>query len=288
MKLTSELLSAPNVIIQGITGRQGQFHLARMVAYGTNIVGGTSPSRVGDTISGVRVYRSVRDIQADTRVDISVIFVPAAHARAAVIESIDAGVPLIICITEGIPVHDMLYMRQHKKGKSSVVIGPNCPGILVPDTHLLGIIPAGLSTPGDTAIVSRSGTLTYEAMDALTRRGLGQRYVIGIGGDMVRGTGFIDCLQMFQDDPSVKRIVMIGEIGGTDEIAAADYIRDHITKPVYAYVAGHHAPVGVQLGHAGAILGTDRLETARAKTDALSDAGVTTADSLIDLIAHID
>lgn len=288
MKLSPNLFTSPNVIIQGITGRQGQFHLARMLAYGTNIVGGTSPSRVGETIDSVRVYRTVRDIQADTRIDISVIFVPAAHARAAVIESIDAGIPLIICITEGIPVYDMLYIRQHMAGKSSVVVGPNCPGILVPGVHLLGIIPAALASSGNTAIVSRSGTLTYEAMDALTRRGLGQRYIVGIGGDMIRGTGFIECLEMFEHDPSVSRIVMIGEIGGTDEIAAAEYIRDHITKPVYAYIAGHHAPVGVQLGHAGAILGTNQLETASAKTGALELAGATVADSLIDLIARID
>lgn len=283
MKLSPEIFTAPHVIIQGITGRQGQFHATRMRAYGTHIVGGTSPSRVGESIEGITVFASIRDIQTQTRVDSSVILVPSAHARGAIIEAIDAKIPLIVCITEHIPTHDMLYIRQYLKGKSSVLIGPNCPGVLVPGQHLLGIIPASLVTRGDTAIVSRSGTLTYEAMDTLTRRGLGQKYIIGIGGDMIHGANFTDCLEMFEHDPEVSRVIMIGEIGGVDEVAAATYISS-MTTPVYAYIAGHHAPVGVQMGHAGAILGTNDLETALAKTTILSNAGATTADNLVDLI----
>ncbi len=286
MKLTPELFTAPNVIIQGITGRQGQFHAARMKAYGTHVVGGTSPSKSGEAIDGIPVFASIKDIQATTQVDASVIFVPSAHAKSAIIEAIDAEVSLIVCITEHIPVHDMLYISQYIQHKRSVLIGPNCPGVLIPGTHLLGIVPAALSTPGDTAIVSRSGTLTYEAMDALTHRGFGQHYVIGIGGDIIHGAGYTDCLELFEHDPGVARVVMIGEIGGTDEIAAADYIRT-MSKPVYAYVAGHHAPAGVQMGHAGAILGTNRLESAAIKTSLLAEAGATVSGSLVDLIDNV-
>jgi succinyl-CoA synthetase alpha subunit len=285
--MRSDLFTAKNVIVQGITGSQGQFHTRNMVAYGTHIVAGTSPNKAGTDMDGIPVYATIRDIQADMRVDISVIFVPAAFAKQAVYEAIAAEVPLIVCITEHIPVHDMIAIRQKLEGSKSVMIGPNCPGVLVPSGNLLGIIPARLATPGDTAVVSRSGTLTYEAMDLLTRAGLGQRSIVGIGGDMVRGTGFVECLEMFEQDPAVKHIVMIGEIGGTDEIAAGEYIRDHITKPVYAYVAGHHAPVGVQMGHAGAILGSSTQETAAAKTAHLKECGVTVANNLPELIAGI-
>ncbi len=276
-----------NVIVQGITGSQGKFHTLNMVAYGTDIVAGTSPNKAGTDVEGIPVYGSIKDIQQDFTVDISVIFVPAPFAKAAMLEAIDAGVPLIVCITEHIPVHDMLAVRQKLNGSKSVIIGPNCPGVLLPGGNLLGIIPAQLSVPGDTAVVSRSGTLTYEAMDLLTRAGYGQKYIIGIGGDMVRGTGFIEALELFQNDPEVQRIVMIGEIGGVDEIAAGDYIREHMTKPVYAYVAGHSAPVGVQMGHAGAILGTNKLESASAKTSYLAECGVTVANSITELITKI-
>jgi succinyl-CoA synthetase alpha subunit len=220
-------------------------------------------------------------------IDASVIFVPPAHAKAAILEAIREKIPLIVCITEHIPVHDMLYIKQQLKGSKSTLIGPNCPGILTPGHALLGIIPARLATPGDTAIVSRSGTLTYEAMDLLTRAGLGQKYIVGIGGDMVRGSDFIEVLAQFQADPDVKRIVMIGEIGGVDEIAAADYIEAHVTKPVYAYIAGHSAPAGVQMGHAGAILGTNELESAATKTAYLAAHGAITAESITALIEKI-
>ena len=281
------IFTGKNVIVQGITGTHGAFHTRNMVKYGTQVVAGTSPTKAGTTVDGIPVYARIADIQADMPVDASVIFVPAPFAKAAILEAITAKVPLIVCITENIPVHDMLTIRQHLQGSGSVLVGPNCPGVLVPGGNLLGIIPAHLATCGDTAVVSRSGTLTYEAMDLLTRHGFGQKYIIGIGGDMVRGTGFMECLELFEADPDIMRIVMIGEIGGTDEVQAADYIQQNVTKPVYAYVAGHSAPVGVQMGHAGAILGTNSMESAQAKTDYLRGAGVTVADSISELISAI-
>lgn len=281
------IFTGKNVIVQGITGTHGAFHTRNMVRYDTQVVAGTSPTKAGTQLDGIPVYARIADIQADMPVEASVIFVPAPFAKAAILEAIAAKVPLIVCITENIPVHDMLIIRQHLQGSGSVLIGPNCPGVLVPGGNLLGIIPAHLATCGDTAMVSRSGTLTYEAMDLLTRHGFGQKYIIGIGGDMVRGTGFMECLELFEADPDIMRIVMIGEIGGTDEVQAADYIQQNVTKPVYAYVAGHSAPVGVQMGHAGAILGTNSMESAQAKTDYLRDAGVTVANSISELISAI-
>ena len=281
--MTPQLFTGKNVIVQGITGKNGSFHAKNMLASGTNIIAGTSPRAI-DNVSGVPVYQTIEQIQREHAIDISLIFVPAPHAKAAILEAITARIPLIICVTEGVPVHDMLYIKQRLAASSSVLIGPNCPGVLIPGVHSLGIIPARLATPGDTAIVSRSGTLTYEAMNLLTRAGYGQRYVIGIGGDMISGSNFIDCLKLFQNDPAVKRIVMTGEIGGTSEIAAADYIKQNISKPVYAYIAGLSAPPGVQMGHAGAILGTNQLETASAKLQALAAAGARTATSIGALI----
>lgn len=281
--MTPQLFTGKNVIVQGITGKNGSFHAKNMLSSGTNIIAGTSPRAI-DNVSGVPVYQTIEQIQREHAIDISLIFVPAPHAKAAILEAITARIPLIICITEGVPVHDMLYIKQRLAASSSVLIGPNCPGVLIPGVHSLGIIPAQLAAPGDTAIVSRSGTLTYEAMNLLTRTGYGQRYVIGIGGDMISGSNFIDCLKLFQNDPAVKRIVMTGEIGGTSEIAAADYIKQNISKPVYAYIAGLSAPPGVQMGHAGAILGTNQLETASAKLQALAAARARTAPSIGALI----
>jgi succinyl-CoA synthetase alpha subunit len=281
------VFTGKNVIVQGITGKNGQFHTRNMVAYGTDVVAGVTPGKGGLTVDEIPVYDSIADVQKDTPVDASVIFVPAPFAKGAIFEAIAAKVPLIVCITEHIPVHDMIQVRQQLKDSASVLIGPNCPGVLTPENQLLGIIPAALSKQGDTAVVSRSGTLTYEAMDLLTKAGLGQKYVIGIGGDMVRGTNFIECLELFENDPAVKRIVMIGEIGGTDEIEAADYIRDRVTKPVYAYVAGHSAPVGVQMGHAGAILSGNSQESAPAKTAYLAKSGAITEDSITELINRV-
>lgn len=284
--MDKSLFTAKNVIVQGITGSQGAFHTASMIAAGTNIFAGTSPNKAGQIIDGVPVYATIADIQKDHQVDSTVIFVPAAHAKGAIIEAIDAEVPLIVCITEGVPVHDMLFIRHYLEGKNSTLIGPNSPGFLLPGGNKLGIIPAHMGLPGTVGIVSRSGTLTYEAVAGLTNRGIGQKYVIGIGGDPIKQTNFIECLELFQNDPDVDRIVMIGEIGGSDEHAAADYIREHVTKPVFAYVAGHAAPKGVQLGHAGAILGGEN-ESATAKTAALADAGATTATSITELVASL-
>jgi succinyl-CoA synthetase alpha subunit len=284
--MDNQLFTAKNVIVQGITGSQGSFHARAMKAAGTNVVAGTSPNKAGETVDDIPVYGSIKAILADHKVDISVLFVPAAFAKAAIIEAVNAAIPLIICITEGVPIHDMLYIKQHIVGKSSVLIGPNCPGVLLPGVNKLGIIPNNMGLPGTVGIVSRSGTLTYEAMAGLTQRGIGQKYVIGIGGDPIRGTGFIECLDLFEQDPEVTSIVMIGEIGGTDEVAAAAHIKQHITKPVYGYIAGHHAPAGVQLGHAGAILGSDS-ESASAKTAALKAAGVTVSESIVELTQSV-
>ena len=285
-----ELFNAPNVIVQGITGAHGSFQTRAMIDAGTTVIAGTSPRKAGEYVDDVPVYETVADIQAHSDIDTTVIFVPAPHAKDAILEAIEAHIPLIICITEGIPLHDMIEVRAQLEGSESILVGPNSPGILIPGGNKLGIIPAHMSLPGRTAIVSRSGTLTYETMAGLTARGIGQRYVVGIGGDSIRGTSFADYLQLFEADPDVDQIVMIGEIGGTDEQAAADYIKRSVTKPIYAYIAGHHAPVGVQLGHAGAILGSAD-ESASAKTAALTKAGVHTASSitsLVNLIAAAD
>ena len=285
--MTLQLFTGKNVIIQGITGKNGRFHAQNMLNYKTHIVAGTSPNQSVSEVHGVPVFRTISDIKKRFAIDISVIFVPAPYAKAAILEAIQAQIPLIICITEGVPVHDMLEIKQKLRRSHSVLIGPNCPGVLLPGRQLLGIIPASLAVPGDTAIVSRSGTLTYEAMSLLTQAGFGQRYIIGIGGDMISGSSFVDCLQLFQNDPSVKRIVMIGEIGGISEITAADYIKQSINKPVYAYIAGHSAPAGIQMGHAGAILGTNALESAATKTAYLQQAGAITANSISQLIQKI-
>lgn len=284
--MNPNLLVRNNVIVQGITGSQGSFHTKAMLDAGTNIIGGTSPSRVGEAIHGIEVYKSIADIQLISRVDTSVVFVPAPFAKGAIIEAIDAEVPLIICITEGIPIHDMLYVKQYMQHKKSTLIGPNCPGVLLPGVSRLGIIPDKMGLPGSVGIVSRSGTLTYEAMSGLTSKGIGQKYVIGIGGDPIKGTDFIDCLDLFESDPEVTHIVMIGEVGGTEEIEAANYIKDTITKPVFSYIAGHQAPAGIQLGHAGAILGSD-AESAAAKTEELKKAGCSVSDNVVDLIETV-
>ena len=281
------VFTGKNVIVQGITGAHGSFQTKAMLAAGTNIIAGTTPGKAGQFIESIPVFDSIADIQKEHTIDISIIFVPAKFAKGALLEAIAAKVPLVICITEGIPVHDMLAVNEALKNSGTTLLGPNSPGALLPGIHKLGIIPAAMSLLGSTAIVSRSGTLTYEAMASLTAKGIGQKYVIGIGGDMVHGMGFIDCLRLFQDDPDVDRIIMIGEIGGREELQAADFIKQHVTKPVFAYIAGHHAPAGVQLGHAGAILGSER-ESASAKTKALAGAGATTATSLDRLLASID
>lgn len=277
------LFTAKNIIVQGITGTHGRFQTKAMLDAGTHVVAGTTPGKAGQTVEDVPVYDSIADIQKEHTVDTSIIFVPAPFAKSAIAEAVKARVPLIVCITEGIPIHDMIQIRRRLEKSDSVLIGPNCPGVIVPSINKLGIIPASMSLAGHAAIVSRSGTLTYEAMAGLTAKGIGQRYVIGIGGDPVRGTGFVECLELFENDPEVDRIVLIGEIGGTDEQTAAKYIAKSVTKPVFTYVAGQHAPAGVQLGHAGAILGSDS-ESARTKSAALKKAGAKVATSITSLI----
>ncbi len=281
-----ELFTAKNIVVQGITGAHGSFHTASMRAAGTNIVAGTSPGKAGQFVDGVPVYNSIEDIKKDHQVDTTVIFVPAPFAKAAMNEAIEAKVPLIICITEGVPVHDMLEIKKEADMANVIIVGPNCPGVLLPGINKLGIIPANMGTPGNIGIVSRSGTLTYEAAAGLTAKSAGQKYVIGIGGDRIQGTNFINCLELFESDPDVHSIVLIGEIGGTSEIEAAEFIKNHVSKPVFAYVAGHSAPKGISLGHAGAILGSDE-ESAASKTNTLKQAGVITADSITELIALV-
>jgi len=281
------LFAGKNVIVQGITGTHGSFQTKAMLAAGTHIIAGTTPGKAGQMVEGIPVYNSIPDIQKDQTVDISVIFVPAAYAKGALLEAIAAEVPLIICITEGIPVHDMLIVHRQLQGSRSTLLGPNSPGALLPGVNKLGIIPASMSLPGSAAIVSRSGTLTYETMAGLTAKGIGQKYVIGIGGDVIHGMGYKECLELFQNDPDVDRIILIGEIGGSDEQSAAAYIASFVTKPVFGYIAGHHAPAGVQLGHAGAILGS-LDESAASKTAVLKQAGVTVASSITSLVALIE
>jgi len=282
----NNLFEGKNVIVQGITGAHGSFQTKAMIEAGTNVVAGTTPGKAGQEVEGVKVYDIIKDIQKEYTIDTSVIFVPAKLAKGAIIEAIEAEIPLIVCVTEGIPVHDMLVVNQKLQGSKSTLLGPNSPGALLPGINKLGIIPASMSLPGNAAIVSRSGTLTYETMAGLTEKGIGQKYVIGIGGDVIYGIGYVECLQLFQDDPDVNQIILIGEIGGQDEIIAADFIQQSVTKPVFAYIAGHHAPVGVQLGHAGAILGS-AAESASAKTAKLAEAGATTATSITELLTKI-
>ncbi|PLS81193.1 succinate--CoA ligase subunit alpha [Candidatus Saccharibacteria bacterium] len=277
------LFDNPAVIVQGITGKHGAFHTLEMLRAGTRVMAGVTPGKAGESIHGVEVYNTVAEAKNECLASISIIFVPAPFARAAMEEAIEAGIELIICITEGIPVHDMLGVLQKAKEAGTLIVGPNCPGLLIPSVIKLGIIPESIGLPGSVAVVSRSGTLTYEAAASLSAKGIGQRYIVGIGGDRLRGTSFVDCLRQFQADQNVSHIVLIGEIGGADEQAAAAYIRSHITKPLFAYIVGHSAPPETQLGHAGAIMGSE-YESAAAKTEQLRAAGATVASSLPELV----
>jgi succinyl-CoA synthetase alpha subunit len=276
----------PGVMVQGITGRHGSFHARQMIRAGTRVVAGVTPGKGGEQMDGVPVYNSVLEAIRDHNVSISVVFVPAPRAKAALVEAIEAGIELIVCITEGIPVHDMIEVFALAKARGVMIVGPNCPGILIPGIIKLGIIPEIVGLPGTVALVSRSGTLTYEASASLSAAGLGQRYIVGVGGDRLRGVSFVDMLGVFEADPLVRQIVLIGEIGGADEQQAARYIAELVHKPVYGYVVGHSAPDNTQLGHAGAIL-SDEGESATAKTAALQQAGVTMALSLPELVALV-
>lgn len=266
------------VVTQGITGKHGRFHSEKCRAYGTQLVAGVTPGRGGESIDGIPVFDTVAQAVARTAANAAMIFVPPAFAADAIFEGIDAGLALIVCITEGIPVNDMLAVRRALQGSRTRLIGPNCPGILTPNECKIGILPGEICARGRIGVVSRSGTLTYEAVDQLTRLGLGETTCIGIGGDPVPGTNFLDCLAAFQQDPETEGIVMIGEIGGTAEEEAAEYIACHVTKPVVAYIAGVTAPAGKRMGHAGAIIAGGK-GTAAEKMAALRKAKVHVVDN---------
>ncbi len=274
------------VIVQGITGREGSFHAQQMKAFGTAVVGGVTPGKGGTEVAGIPVFDSMEDAVAATGANTSVIYVPPAFAADAIYEAADAGIALIVCITEGIPANDMMKAYQHVKESGARLIGPNCPGLITPGASKVGIMPGAIVTPGNVGVVSRSGTLTYEAIWALTSAGLGQSTCVGIGGDPVIGTSFVDCLEAFQQDDQTEAVVLIGEIGGADEEAAAKYIREKMTKPVVGFIAGTAAPPGKRMGHAGAIiLGTSG--TAADKIAALGAAGVPVAGSPTELPALV-
>ncbi|OGO42335.1 MAG: succinate--CoA ligase subunit alpha [Chloroflexi bacterium RBG_16_57_9] len=264
------------LVVQGITGREGEFHTRHMIEYGTKVVAGMTPGRGGQQVLGVPVFDTVAQAVKETGANTSIVYVPAGFAADAVLEAADAGVKLVVCITEGIPTIDMIEVVHYLDMKGVRLVGPNCPGLISPGQAKVGIIPGHITRPGNVGIVSRSGTLTYEVLWELTLRGLGASTCVGIGGDPIIGTKFVDALRLFQDDPDTKYIVIIGEIGGTDEETAAQFIKDYVKKPVVGFVAGRTAPPGKRMGHAGAII-SGGTGTAQEKIAAFEAAGVKVA-----------
>lgn len=270
------------LIVQGFTGSEGSFHAEQMIEYGTNVVGGVTPGKGGQTHLDRPVFNTVADAVEQVQANATIIFVPPAFAADAITEAAFAGIEVIICITEGIPVKDMIIAKQVVKSRGAVLVGPNCPGVITPGEAKVGIMPASIFTPGKVGLISRSGTLTYEAVDQLTKEGLGQSTAIGIGGDPVIGTTHLDAVKMLQADPDTEAIVLIGEIGGSAEEEAAAYIAEHVDKPVVAFIAGSTAPPGRRMGHAGAIISGGK-GTAQAKKQALAEAGITVVESPADI-----
>jgi succinyl-CoA synthetase alpha subunit len=270
------------IIVQGFTGKEGSFHASQMIEYGTPIVGGITPGKGGTMHLDLPVFNTVADAVKEVKADTSVIFVPAAFAADAILEAAEAGMKLIVCITEGIPVQDMVKVKEYLNKSESRLIGPNCPGIITPGEAKLGIMPGFIHKPGRIGIVSRSGTLSYEAVDQITGVGLGQSSMVGIGGDPIIGSSMKEIVELFMNDPDTDGIVMIGEIGGNAEADAGAYIRDYGTKPVVAFIAGATAPKGRTMGHAGAIIG-GKADTAQAKKEILKECGLTVVDSPADL-----
>ena len=272
------------VIVQGITGRDGGFHTKQMIEYGTSIVGGVTPGKGGQKFEGtVPVFNTVHDAVKATNANCSVIYVPPMYAADAMMEAADAGIAFIVCITEGVPVLDMTRVYPFVKEKGARLLGPNCPGLITPGESKVGIIPGRICTPGNIGVVSRSGTLTYEVVYQLTRAGMGQSTCVGIGGDPINGTNFIDCLAAFEKDPNTKAVAMMGEIGGTDEQEAADFVKHHMTKPVVGFIAGQTAPPGRRMGHAGAII-SGSAGTAAEKIEAFENAGMGVAKRPMDFV----
>ena len=261
------------VVVQGVTGKEGSFHTRQMLEYGTNVVAGVTPGKAGQQVEGVPVYHTVADAVAEQGANVSIVFVPPAFAPDAIMEAAAAGIKVMACITEGLPTLDMVRVKHYLKGRSSVLIGPNCPGIITPGACKLGIMPGYIFQPGHIGVISRSGTLTYEVVDQISKQGLGQSTCLGIGGDPIIGLNFIDLLKLFAEDPQTGGVVLIGEIGGTAEEEAAAFIKEHFPKPVVTFIAGQTAPPGRRMGHAGAII-SGKSGTAQEKMAVLKAAGI--------------
>jgi succinyl-CoA synthetase alpha subunit len=280
--------SSTRLVVQGITGRDGSFHTRQMIEYGTSVVAGVTPGKGGQVFDdSVPVFDTVGEAVETTGANASVIYVPAAFASSAIFEAADAGVDLIVCITEGVPVGDMMTALPYVREKGARLIGPNCPGLIAPGIGKIGILPGQIVAPGSVGIVSRSGTLTYEVIFQLTRHGIGQSTCVGIGGDPLIGTDFVDCLRAFEEDPNTSAVAMIGEIGGTDEQVAAEFVRDHMSKPVVGFIAGQTAPPGRRMGHAGAIISGSE-GTAAEKMAAFRECDIAVAERPADLVGLIE